>query len=436
MRGELSQVPHSPEAEQSVLGAMLIDPRCIREVLAVLRPKDFYLPQNRDIFEAIQGMHREGKAIDPVTVLEEMRRLGVFDPEQSRRYMFQLMEITPTAAHVMRYAEALMETALCRAALERLEAAREALAGGEDPNQVCAALQGTLESLTDRERSDAIVDSTGAMLSFLDYRNRVDGGVEGFVSTGYKALDDTLGGGLVKEGLYILAARPGVGKTTLGLQIADKAAALGVPVLFVSLEMSLEQLSAKRIAVETGIGSGLILLGSLGDDEYDKITHASHKLARQPIQFNRKPGATVQEVAFMARRVKRCGLVVIDYLGLLRHEGGNSLYERVTETSNGLKRLARSLGIPILCLAQLNRAKEQRGDKRPQLSDLRDSGAIEQDADGVLLLHRPLMGREEEGRGSDPAPLECYIAKNRHGAMGKMRFNLYLTSGRIRPAYP
>lgn len=429
------QVPHNLEAEQSVLGSMLIDPRCIPQAVAALGGEDFYLPQNRELFETIRGMCREGQTTDLVTVLERMRQAGAYDEKQSRRYVLQLMELTPTARNLEEYMGLLAQESLRRRLLALLEETTKAMWEREDPLVLCAALEGGLEQLTGKERGGALVDSTEALLQFLDYRDRVDSGAAACVKTGYKQLDETLGGGFVQEGLYILAARPGVGKTTLGLQIADRVASRGVPVLFVSLEMSLEQLSAKRVAVETGLSSHQILLGSLGEADWAQVTAASNRLSRYPIRFNRKPGAGVSNVAFMARQVKGCGLVVIDYLGLLSHEKGGSLYERVTLTSNALKRLARSLGVPILCLAQLNRAKEGRSDKSPWLSDLRDSGAIEQDADGVLLLDRPLLGKQEEPKGSDPAPLACIVAKNRHGATGRVDFNLYLNSGRIRPAY-
>ena len=432
---ELLQVPRNIEAEQSVIGSMLIDARCVGDVMAKLHSQDFYMEQNRDIFETISAMWQNSENIDPITVLEEMRLRGVYDEANSRRYVLELMEITPTAASVLEYAELLKRESMRRELYDALEDAKLSLLGKECPQTLCASLQGKLEVIASEERSASLVSSAEAMLEFINYRDRVDSGVRAHVSSGFEKLDDLLGGGFVKEGLYILAARPGVGKTTLGLQIADAVAGRGVPTAFFSLEMSRVQLSAKRIAVDTGLSSNKILLGDMAEQDYEKVALSSAKLGKYRVEFNKKPSATVSEIGFLAKQMKGCGFVVVDYLGLVRHEGAGNLYERVTATSNELKRLARSLGIPILCLAQLNRENQNRANKTPMLSDLRDSGAIEQDADGVLLLHRPLMGNDEEPRDPQPVPLECILAKNRHGQTGKVDLNMYLRSGRIRQVY-
>lgn len=417
------------EAEQSVLGSMLIEPRCIPAVVTALNEEDFCLEVNRDIFSTMCGMHTEGARIDPVTVLEEQRKQGTYREKQSRAYILQLMEITPTAANVMEYTEILRRDTLRRRLQEITEQASTLLKEKAPPEEVCSLLQGEIERVSERESSSSLVTGSKAMLDYLTYREKLASGMKAYVAMGFKSLDKTLGGGLVREGLYILAARPGVGKTTLGLQVAEKVAQRGTPVLFVSLEMSIEQLSAKRLAVKTGLPSNQILLGDLSEVEHEKVCMAAHDLSNVPLFFNSRPGASVTEIALLARQVRGCGLLVVDYLGLIRHKKGASLYERVTLTSNALKRLARSLGVPILCLAQLSRANEQRADKKPQLSDLRDSGAIEQDADGVLLLHR--IPKDENSGPFSPDFLDCIIAKNRHGETGSVSLSMYPKSGRI-----
>lgn len=425
------QIPHSLEAEQSVLGSLLIDARCAVEIMPTLGATDFFGDINRELYTIITDMLVQGETLDVVTVLNHLRQDGGHDEASSRAYVMQLMQTTPTAKNAAEYAAIVKAEAQRRELLTLLREAIDSIQSHAEAREVCGQLQGQIDALNAGERSDSLASSMDNMLGFLDYRDMVDSGKSGFVPTGYKSLDGMLGGGFVKEGLYILAARPGVGKTTFGLQIAERVAEKGTPVLFVSLEMSLDQLASKRLSVETGLASNKILLGDLADN-YDAVNLAALRLSKRPLSFNRKPWATVADIGFLARQVKGCGLVVVDYLGLIRHETKGSLYERVTETSNTLKRLARSLGVPVLCLAQLNRENQQRADKKPQLSDLRDSGAIEQDADGVLLLHR--LGTEQEDKTA-PTALDCIVAKNRHGATGRANFNMYLGNGRIVPAY-
>ena len=256
----------------------------------------------------------------------------------------------------------------------------------------------------------------------------MDKGYRAFVETGISDLDRILGGGLIREGLYILAARPGCGKTTLAAALADRMLERGRRVLFVSLEMSRKQLMARRVAADAGrVTAAQILRGELSEEERRAVGESLVKLAKRPLFFNRRTSLNTSEIQFLAKQ-NRADVVIIDYLGLMRHEAGKSLYERVTGTSNQLKRMARGLETPVLCLAQLNREVEGRQNQEPRLSDLRDSGAIEQDADGVLLIHRPAI---EDADEYGPTPMEVTVAKNRHGRTGKIELNWYMRSGRI-----
>lgn len=419
-------------AEQSVAGSLLIDALCLPEVRKCLAADDFSMASNRSIYEAAVRLADSGQPVDPVTILSDARSHGA---ELSEDYLMQLMEVTPTAANAAQYAQAVHDEAVRR---RIAEAAGEILDQAEDPTVPTAELlskaQERLQRI-DAGTASALVSSQDAAVAFLSYRERLEQSGGAVVRTGYRKLDSLLGGGMVAEGLYILAARPGVGKTTLGLKIADFAAREG-QVLFVSLEMSREQLTARLVADRSGISIGRALLGTNPTDaELDKMAEALNDLSKSGLVLNQKPSATVEEISAMARQLSGLRLVVVDYLGLVQSDlRGATIYERVTANSNALKRLARSLGVPILCLAQLNRASEQRPDKQPTMADLRDSGAIEQDADAVLLLHRPAFYWPDSQK---PKPyqaelLEVNLVKNRHGGTGKETFEFYGINGRIR----
>ena len=303
-----------------------------------------------------------------------------------------------------------------------------------DPRAVIAGAQKELERIEAQDTARELATPAEVLLSFQEHREQMDSGTGvSFVPTGFRNLDTLLGGGMLSGGLYLLAARPGMGKTSLALCIADKAAARG-PVLFVSLEMDPEQLSAKRLARETGIPSDKLLFGGLTSEEYDRVAQGSVSLSKLSLYLNRRPQATVEDIATLARKVKGLQLLVIDYFGLIQpSEKGRSRYESATEISGRLKALARSLKVPILCLAQLNRENMERRDKRPQLSDLRDTGALEQDADGVMLLHRPDY-YEAKGDKLDPwepTPVEVILAKNRHASTGVCHIIFYLATCRV-----
>ena len=391
---------------------------------------DFTLAAERAIFEAACRLEDEGKPADVVTILEDARKHGA---DVSDRYAAELLQITPTAAHAEAYARQVHEEAVRR----RLAAVGETLLEDAQDQQkptagVIAATMQALEN-ADTAPQTAMLSTSDALSGFLDYRERLEAGQAVTVSTGYPGLDKLLGGGMLHQGLYILAARPGCGKTTLGLKLAEQAAKSGA-CLFFSLEMSLEQITARRIAAESGLSIGQLMTGqSLSDDEQAKLANAASVLSTHDFRLNRAPGASVADIAQAAHLTKNLRLVVVDYLGLVRSdERGLSIYERVTKNSAALKALARSLDVPVLCLCQLNRAAEQRADKTPSMADLRDSGAIEQDADAVILLHRPGMYEPGEVKPWESQTLTAIVAKNRHGATGKLNFDFWGSSGIIR----
>lgn len=259
---------------------------------------------------------------------------------------------------------------------------------------------------------------------YYTHRTLIDNGGSAYVQTGFHLLDRLLGGGLLNSGLYFLAARPAMGKTTLALNIAEKAAAIAGDVLFVSLEMSSDQLTAKRVSAMARINYQLVLNGGLTEKQYAAVAAAASRISASRVYTNAGAGANVEKIVGMARSRKGVRMVIIDHFSLIQVPGRRSRYEEYTNVSAALKRLARALDCPVLCLAQLNRANEQRSDKRPMMSDLRDTGAAEQDADGILFLHRPgYYTREKEGDASSYA--ELTVAKNRHGRTGMIPFSFY-----------
>lgn len=416
-------------SEHMVLGILLIDGRTLPTIRAEVNTSHFRSEPGRCIFEAACALADEGQEIDPALIRQKAAERGTaLDVD----YLMQCMDCAVTTSNLQVHLDGMKLEVLRADILEAVSSANVRLMSGESPQMVCADLQTELQRAVDADSAHRIITSSEAMLRFMDHRLQIESGQKkAFIPTGFNSLDNALGGGMVPEGLYILAARPGCGKTTLGLQIAENAARRGVRTLFISLEMSVDQLTARRVAVKTGIPSGDILMKNLDFEQCEAMARAVDELSTRPLAFNSVRKASVSSIGILARQMKDCGLVVVDYLGLLQYEQGKSLYEQVTKTSNALKRLASSLGIPILCLAQLNREYEGRKGP-PRLSDLRDSGAIEQDADGVLLLHRPPVELE-----SPPAPalLICTVAKNRHGPMGKeIELNWYLKNGRIRAA--
>jgi replicative DNA helicase len=401
-------------AEQSVIGSIFKDRTCIPAVLSVLTPDDFQLDINRKIFAAIKAKYEAQEPIDPVTITEH------------HAYLAEIIESTPTATNVMEYAEIVKKASTQR----QLKDLGFYLQEDDEPSEMIAEASNRLERLK-QGRIKSVITPDEMCTSFMAYRANIDKAEPPYVPTGFTRLDNLLGGGLLNEGLYIMAARPGVGKTTCAVAIADNMARSNFKTLFITLEMSEQQLMAKRIAAIANIHSDVVLMKRLGAEEYTKVTRAASELSQRPLYINRKPSATVTDIANLALAVQGLRCIVVDYFGLIQvTERKKSRYEAMTDVSGDLKRLARRLGIPILCLAQLNRQNEQRGNKRPQLADLRDTGAIEQDADGVIFLHREDYYNKVEDKTA-PSELEVILEKNRHGATGVVKMAMYLATSKI-----
>ena len=417
----MRQVPQDLTAEQSLLGAMLVDPNCIPEVIEQVRADDFYAEENKRIFETIYSMFNGAQRIDPVTVLDMLTRMGYYDEAGGRAYLFQLMEVTPGARNVQEYVRIVRDKSLLRQLADAgseiqqnaLEAHGEASSIAELAEQRIYNIRQGREIKGLSKLSEVIAD----LYTELDERAKSDSDIPG-MSTGFHALDTALTG-LNKSDLILIAARPGMGKTAFALNIALNAAkASDKDVAVFQLEMSKDQLASRFLASEALIEAQKLKTGNLSEDDWIKIAHATNVLAKTHIYVDDNPAITVAEIKAKCRRLgDGLGLIVIDYLQLMQtgSRRNENRTQEVAEISRGLKIMAKELNVPVVCLSQLSRAAEQRADKRPMLSDLRESGAIEQDADIVLFIYRDDYYNDES---EEKNVAEILIAKNRHGATG------------------
>ena len=422
----LRQMPHSLEGEQAVLGSMLIDADCIKDVMDKLQPGDFYLRQNREIFETIYSMFTYARPIDGITVAEEMQKNGVYDEKTTRSYLAQLMEITPTSANVMEYVVIVRDKALLRgvaqAAAEITAMVQEGV--GEAADTLEAAEQKIYAIRRGQSAQDmvSIRQVLPDVLDELSALSEAGGNVMPGLSTGLSAVDAKISG-LNKSDLILLAARPGMGKTSMALNVALSVAKDSrKSVAIFSLEMSKEQLVARLLSGEALVENNRLKTGNLRETDWSKIADASTVLNQVDIRIDDNPLLSVADMNAKCRRLDNLGLVVIDYLQLMTSAGGrghsgDNRQQVVSDISRMLKIMAKELQVPVLCLSQLSRANEKRDDKRPMLSDLRESGAIEQDADIVMFLYRDDYYNEDSEKHNIA---ECIIAKNRHGETGKV----------------
>ena len=419
------QMPHSLEGEQAVLGSMLIDPECIKDVMDKLQPGDFYLRQNREIFEAIYSMFSYARPVDGITVAEELRKNGTYDEQTTRRYLAELMEITPTSANVMEYVKIVRDKALLRgvaiAASEITAMVQEGIGTASDTldaaeQKIFAVRRG--QSAQDMVPiSRVLPDVLERLGEMTESQDHMPG-----LSSGFSAVDAKITG-LNKSDLLLLAARPGMGKTSFALNIAlNVARSSRKTVAVFSLEMSAEQLVTRILSGEALVENYRLRTGNLRETDWQKIAAAASVLNQLDIRVDDNPMLSAADMNAKCRRLDNLGLVVIDYLQLMTSAGdksnrGENRQQVVSDISRMMKIMAKELNVPVICLSQLSRANEKRDDKRPMLSDLRESGAIEQDADIVMFLYRDDYYNEDSEKHNIA---ECIIAKNRHGETGKV----------------
>lgn len=409
-----ARLPHNIEAEQSVLGSMLLDESCVPEVMEHLRSEDFYVSQNRAIFEAMQSMFTLNETIDPVTVIDKLTVRGTLDAAGGRAYILKLLDVTPTAVNVAQYIKIVSDKAVLRNLDETTAEIHEIIASGEGEAAAVVELaeQKIYEIRKEKKAKGMapirdVLENTYAHLGHLA---KNAGKLPG-VSTGFSTVDAFLSG-LNDSDFIILAANTGVGKTSFALNICSNAAkSCGKAVVVFSLEMSNEQLALRLIASDALIDSKKLRTGILNEEEWVAIAHASENLANTKIYLADATGVTVNEMKAKCRRLnEEIGLVIVDYLQLVQSGiKSDSRANEVAAISRALKIMAKDLNVPILCLSQLSRSSDKQ-ERRPRLSDLRESGAIEQDADVVMILYRE--------NPETPETVKLLIEKNRHGSTG------------------
>ena len=419
------QPPQSLEAEQAVLGAMLIDSRCVSEVVGILRPEDFFLKQNQELYETIYLMFNFGQAVDLVTVIDQLKQNGYYDAQATPAYLRQLMEITPTAANVRYYADIVRDKAILRSLSKAADDINGDVFRGEGTtSDILTNAERRIFSIS-RGNADEALERIGTVMSRLfTHLYELSKSSSEFPghSTGLRALDRKING-LNNSDLIIVAARPGMGKTTIALNmVSNVAKKTGKTVAFFSLEMSREQLGTRLLANENFVDANKLITGKLDLEDWEKVGVAAAALSKTDIRVDDNPAITVAEMNSLCRRLDNLGLIVVDSLQLMTGAGGSSKGENrvqiVGEISRSLKIMAKELNVPVICLSQLSRAAEGRTDKRPMLSDLRESGAIEQDADQVILLYRDDYYNPNT---EEKNICECIVAKNRHGEPGTVK---------------
>lgn len=409
--------PQNIEAEQSLLGALLIDKDAIVRVAELIKPGDFYrTEQHGQIFAAMKNLFERREPIDLVTLTEELKSNGTYDKVGGAGYLTTLINIVPTSAHIEHYARIIKEHAVRRSLIaQSTKLIETAYDEGKPVDDLLESAESGVFALSqDHIKRDflPIKDALAESFDRLDELQKSSGKLRG-VPTGFRDLDSKLAG-MQDSNLIILAARPGQGKTSLALNIARHVAVTaGLPVGMFSLEMSQEELVDRLLVAQAGIDAWKLKTGRLDEKDFDRLSIAMGELAEAPLFIDDTPGSSISEIRTKARRLQiEHGLkfLVVDYLQLVHGRNLENRVQEVSEISQALKNLARELKIPVLALSQLSRAVEARGTRKPQLADLRESGAIEQDADVVMFIYR-----------EDPEKMEeviLDIQKHRNGATG------------------
>ena len=416
--------PQNLEAETSVLGAVLLENEALNRVLEILKEDDFYRNAHRRIFSAILHLYEHSEPVDLITLSEVLKTRGELDDVGGVEYLNSLVNAVPTAANISYYAKIIKEKAILRKLINRAtEIVSQSYSNSGDVDEFIDQAERTIFEISeDRVRpsfypiKDLIKSSFKTIERLYEKRQLITG-----VPTGFQRLDE-LTSGLQPSDLIIIAGRPSMGKTALALNIAQNASVqAAIPAAIFSLEMSKEQLALRMLCSEAKVDAHRLRGGFLSEADWPKLTRAAGSLSEAPLFIDDTPGLSALEMRAKTRRLKiehNLGLVIVDYLQLMRgRASADSREQEISDISRSLKALAKELAIPVIALSQLNRRVEERGDKRPQLSDLRESGAIEQDADVILFLYREeVYNKSEENRGK----AELIIGKQRNGPTDKV----------------
>ena len=412
------QMPYNLEAEQSVLGAILLDPANLSAVMGSLTPECFYRTQHQEIFSVMFRMFSAGQALDNVTIFDEVIKEHIFDtPELAKQYMVQLMETVPSTSNIEVYARIVREKFYLRSLIE---ASRDIISNAADglgsADQILDMAEQRIYDIRQGRSAEGLVKIDEIIIQSYDRLQKLSGEDKDEylgISTGFTALD-TLLTGLNKSDLILIAGRPAMGKTSFALNIASYVGKKsGRDVAIFSLEMSNEQLVSRLLSSEGQIPSHNLRTGQLSPDEWVRLASAAEILSRARIYLCDTSSISVAEMKAKLRRQKNLGLVVIDYLQLMTtgRRDGNRVQE-ISEITRNLKIMAKELNVPVIAAAQLSRGPESRTDHRPMMSDLRESGSIEQDADIIMFLYRDEYYNQDT---EDRNVAECIVAKNRHG---------------------
>lgn len=430
------QIPHDSEAEKAVLGAVFLDPEAIIDASDVLQPDDFYEHANRIVFQAMLSISDREEVIDPVTLQDELKKNNQVDDIGGIAYVTELSMATPTAAHVTYYAKIVKRKAILRNLISTSQRIiQNAIEGSDDVTDILDDAESQIMGVSQDNASGGFKSIHDVLNAAMEEINSIpdDGNMVTGLPSGFSELDK-MTTGFHDDELIILAARPGVGKTAFALNVAqfvglktDKTVAM------FSLEMGAEQLVQRMLASEGLIDSQHLRTGQLTDEEWRKLVVAAGSLDNTSIYIDDTPGIKMSEIRAKARRLAKekgnLGLIVIDYLQLIEGPRSESRQQEVSAISRQLKKLAKELHIPVIALSQLSRSVEQRQDKRPVLSDIRESGSIEQDADIVAFLYRDDYYRDERDEDDegeveaeeDNGEVEVIIEKNRSGTRGTVK---------------
>lgn len=425
-------LPYSPEAEQALLGAILMEPTCIDRVMGIVPSPDyFYIQTHKIIYSKMLEMFTESRPLDLVTLLEAVKGEKDYDEATGKTYIVNLADSCPSISNVEEYARLVRDKYSLRQLITASRDIIETAGGGEvEPERLIDSAEQKIYDIRQGKAVDGLERIDRVIYQTFDRLEKLSKEDENFkpVSTGISDLDRVITG-LNKSDLILLAARPGMGKTSFALNIARSVAVQSKKkVAFFSLEMTKEQLASRLLSVEALVGGVKLRTGKLNDEEWQRIISASDVLSKSEIYLDETSGITVPEMKAKLRRLRGVDLVIIDYLQLMSSAKAiNNRVQEISEITRNLKIMAKDINVPVICLSQLSRASEQRPDHKPMLSDLRDSGSIEQDADIVLFLYRDGYyadkGEAGENAQVDLNSAECMVAKNRHGETSTVKLH-------------
>ena len=420
----IRKLPFSMPAEQSLLGSVLIDPASLNEVADLIGAEDFYLTEHKQIYLAMHELFLTNSEIDEVTLIDMLVTKGIYDKSGGEDYIRTLAEVVPDALNVKDYARIVKEKSVLRKLIEACgEISEAAYSEQKSVTSILDHAENMIFNIAqgrDTKNFRHVKEVLGDVFHHLHELNTNKEATQG-TRTGFSGLDRVLAG-MGKSDLVLVGARPGMGKTSFALNVATNVAKqTKKAVCIFSLEMSAEQLITRVLASEALVDSYALRTGELKPEQWEHLAVASGELAGCDILIDDTAGMTVTAMKAKLRRVQNLGLVVIDYLGLMQSDGyKDNRVQQVSEISRSLKIMAKELMVPVICCAQLSRGPEGRQGNKPMLSDLRDSGAIEQDADTVIFLYRSEYYKTDEAANQDMSIAEIIIAKNRHGSTGSV----------------